>query len=118
MDFLFKKFNNEHSGLKYYNKCRSYYKISFCSAIFIIIDTQIGKAIKLTSILEGLIIVGAFLLFTIATSLGLISGVNSIRKREPLRKWRILYLAGHVFFFLIMIRIFIDAYIAICRTLL
>ena len=105
-----------NTDLKYYDKCKYYYRIAFCAAIFIVIETQIAKVIKFNSILESVVIVSAFLAFGISTVRGLASVTKSFQRKEPLRKWRILYLAGYLLFLLLIFHVIIYAYILISNA--
>ena len=96
--------------LKYYNKSKKFYKISFYSFIAAFLVPQFAKALPLIETLASVVTVFAVFAVMYCSLRGLIFVIKSYRNKEPFQRSRILYLAGHSFFLLLFVMMMVGIF--------
>jgi|GEM_PF-2940937 len=102
---------NVHTQSKYFKKSKSLYRYSAYTFLWVLLFTQISKAIGLNDGISNAVFVGIpGLSLYIITPLGIFYSIKSYTSKEPYYKYRAFYLFGHLFFLFILLALMISVY--------
>lgn len=87
---------------KYYKKSRLFYRLAFYICIWISLYSSLFTEINIHPIISALAIVLPVLAVYVLVPMGLFYIIKSYTNKEPFNRFRMFYLAGHVFFLIIL----------------
>jgi len=102
---------NTHVLSKYFIKSKKLYRYSAYIFLWLILFTQISKAIGLDGGIPNAVFVGLpGIALYIITPLGIFYAIKSYTSKEPYYKYRAFYLFGHLFFLFILLALAASVY--------
>jgi hypothetical protein len=97
----------------FFYKAKYYYKITWYVFLWVILYTQITKAIVINAIVNSLLLLLPLLGVLILVPLGSLNVLKSYMKKEPYNKYRTFYLLGYLFFLFLLLALMIAVVIDI-----
>ncbi|MEN0057033.1 MAG: hypothetical protein AAGC65_25360 [Mucilaginibacter sp.] len=98
---------------KYFYKSKYWYKITWFTFLWIILYTQIAKAISINAVVNAILTLFPFLGILALVPLGTLNVLKSYLKKEPYNKYRTFYLLGYLFFWFLLLALIVAVVIDI-----